>query len=61
MLIQDGLAAHAVPTLREVVATGEPLDHEANEQVPRAWGSSVREGYGQTATTAQVGGLPGPG
>jgi acetyl-CoA synthetase len=45
--------------LREVVAAGEPLNPEVIEQVRRAWGLTVRDGYGQTETTAQVGNTPG--
>jgi acetyl-CoA synthetase len=59
MLIQTDLAAHPVPTLREAVAAGEPLNPEVIEQVRRAWGITVRDGYGQTETTAQIGNSPG--
>jgi acetyl-CoA synthetase len=45
--------------LREVIAAGEPLNPEVIEQVRRAWGLTVRDGYGQTETTAQVGNTPG--
>jgi acetyl-CoA synthetase len=45
-------------TLREVVAAGEPLNPEVIEQVQRQWGLTVRDGYGQTETTAQVGNVP---
>ena len=48
----------AVP-LREVVAAGEPLNPEVIEQVRRAWGITIRDGYGQTETTAQIGNPPG--
>ena len=60
MLVQQDLAAWAgrIP-LREVVAAGEPLNPEVIEQVRRAWGLMVRDGYGQTETTAQVGNSPG--
>ena len=58
MLIQEDLAAHPVP-LREAVAAGEPLNPEVIEQVRRAWGITVRDGYGQTETTAQIGNPPG--
>jgi acetyl-CoA synthetase len=59
MLVQEDLAAHPVPTLREVVSTGDPLSSEVIEQVQRAWGRTVRDGYGQTETTAQIGNPPG--
>ena len=45
--------------LREVIAAGEPLNPEVIAQVQRAWGLTVRDGYGQTETTAQVGNTPG--
>jgi acetyl-CoA synthetase len=58
MLIQADLAAWRVP-LREAVGAGEPLNPEVIEQVRRAWGITVRDGYGQTETTAQIGNTPG--
>ncbi|OLF14739.1 AMP-binding protein [Actinophytocola xanthii] len=45
--------------LREAIAAGEPLNPEVIEQVRRAWGLTVRDGFGQTETTAQVGNTPG--
>jgi len=45
--------------LRELVAAGEPLNPEVIEQVRRAWGLIIRDGFGQTETTAQVGNTPG--
>ncbi len=59
MLIQADLAAANVSSLRECVGAGEPLNPEVIEQVRRAWGITVRDGYGQTETTAQVGNSPG--
>jgi acetyl-CoA synthetase len=59
MLIQADLAAADVHRLRECVAAGEPLNPEVIEQVRRAWRITVRDGYGQTETTAQVGNTPG--
>ncbi|MGY1823444.1 AMP-binding protein [Geodermatophilus sp. SYSU D00079] len=44
--------------LREVIGAGEPLNPEVIEQVRRAWGLTIRDGYGQTETTAQVGNTP---
>jgi acetyl-CoA synthetase len=58
MMIQEDLTAWRVP-LREAVAAGEPLNPEVIEQVRRAWGITVRDGYGQTETTAQIGNPPG--
>jgi len=59
MLIQSELATANVSALRECVAAGEPLNPEVIEQVRRAWGITVRDGFGQTETTALVGNTPG--
>jgi acetyl-CoA synthetase len=59
MLIQADLAGADVVHLRECVAAGEPLNPEVIEQVRRAWHITVRDGYGQTETTAQIGNTPG--
>ena len=45
--------------LREVLGAGEPLNPEVIEQVRRRWGLTIRDGYGQTETTAQIGNTPG--
>ncbi|RCV52291.1 AMP-binding protein [Marinitenerispora sediminis] len=58
MLVQADLGAWQVP-LREAVAAGEPLNPEVIEQVRRAWGITVRDGFGQTETAAQIGNPPG--
>jgi acetyl-CoA synthetase len=58
MLIQEDLGRWNVP-LREALAAGEPLNPEVIEQVRRHWGLTVRDGYGQTETTAQIGNTPG--
>ena len=58
MLIQEDLAAFPVK-LRELVGAGEPLNPEVIEQVRKGWGITVRDGYGQTETTCQVGNSPG--
>jgi acetyl-CoA synthetase len=58
MLIQADLRS-ARTQLREVVGAGEPLNPEVIEQVKRAWGLPLRDGYGQTETTAQIGNPPG--
>jgi len=59
MLLQADLGSAAVSSLRECVAAGEPLNPEVIEQVRKAWGITVRDGFGQTETTAQVGNTPG--
>ena len=45
--------------LREAIGAGEPLNPEVIEKVRRAWGLTIRDGFGQTETTAQVGNTPG--
>jgi acetyl-CoA synthetase len=58
MLVQEDLKAKPVH-LREAVSAGEPLNPEVIEQVQRAWNLTIRDGYGQTETTLQVGNMPG--
>ncbi|TAN24887.1 MAG: AMP-dependent synthetase [Actinomycetota bacterium] len=58
MLIQEDLATWQV-TIREAVSAGEPLNPEVIDQVQRSWHITVRDGYGQTETTAQIGNTPG--
>ncbi|MEV7540983.1 AMP-binding protein [Streptomyces sp. NPDC089915] len=58
MLIQSDLTALRRPP-REAVAAGEPLNPEVIERVKEAWGITIRDGFGQTETTLQVGNFPG--
>ncbi len=58
MLVQADLGSWRLP-LREVVGAGEPLNPEVIQRVQDAWGLTIRDGYGQTETTAQVGNSPG--
>jgi acetyl-CoA synthetase len=58
MLIQEDLKSWKT-ALREVLAAGEPLNPEVIEQVEKAWGLTIRDFYGQTETTTQVGNPPG--
>ena len=58
MLIQEDLRRWPVQ-LREAVSAGEPLNPEVIAQVRDAWGVGLRDGFGQTETTAQVGNPPG--
>jgi acetyl-CoA synthetase len=58
MLIQHDLKSWRTD-LREVCSAGEPLNPEVIEQVRAAWGLTIRDGYGQTETTAQIGNPPG--
>ncbi|MGE5088006.1 MAG: AMP-binding protein, partial [Candidatus Levyibacteriota bacterium] len=60
LLIQEDLAAfRGRLKLRELVGAGEPLNPEIIEQVKDAWGITLRDGYGQTETTALLGNSPG--
>ena len=58
MLIQQDLGAWRVH-LREAASAGEPLNPEVIERVRAAWGLTIRDGFGQTETTALVGNPPG--
>lgn len=51
-----GSCPHA---LRELVSAGEPLNPEVIDHVKKSWGLTIRDGYGQTETTAQIGNSPG--
>ena len=58
LFIQEKLADFKV-SLREVCGAGEPLNPEVIDQVQAAWGLTIRDGYGQTETTALAGNSPG--
>jgi acetyl-CoA synthetase len=58
LFIQENLAAFEV-SLREACGAGEPLNPEIIDQVHAAWGLTIRDGYGQTETTALAGNSPG--
>ncbi|MDX3090955.1 AMP-binding protein [Streptomyces sp. ME02-6978a] len=58
MLIQADLSQLRTRP-REAVAAGEPLNPEVIEQVRRAWGVTIRDGFGQTETAVQVSNSPG--
>jgi acetyl-CoA synthetase len=58
LFIQEKLATFPV-ALREVCGAGEPLNPEVIDQVRAAWGLTIRDGYGQTETTALAGNSPG--
>ena len=58
MLILEDLKQWPVP-LREAISAGEPLNPEVIEQVRAAWNLSIRDGFGQTETTAMIGNPPG--
>ncbi|MFE5734571.1 AMP-binding protein [Streptomyces sp. NPDC056528] len=58
-----GMAAHGLgprpALLREAVAAGEALEPSLIELVRAQWGLDLRDGYGQTETTGQIGNPPG--
>jgi acetyl-CoA synthetase len=58
MMIQEDLTKWK-PPLRELVGAGEPLNPEVIEQVERAWGIRIRDGFGQSESSCQVGNSPG--
>ncbi|MDQ4502502.1 AMP-binding protein [Sinomonas sp. ASV322] len=58
MLIQSDLTKLGAPP-RKVVSAGEPLNAEVIDQVKKAWGVTIRDGFGQTETTVQVANTPG--
>lgn len=58
LLIQQDLKAYDI-ALRDIVGAGEPLNPEVIDQVQTAWGLTIRDGFGQTETTAQIGNSPG--
>jgi len=58
MLIQEDLASWQVK-IKELISAGEPLNPEVIEQVKAAWGLTIRDGYGQTETSALIGNTPG--
>lgn len=58
MLIGEDLKAFP-HHLREAVSAGEPMNPEVISQVQKAWGLTLRDGYGQTETTCQIANSPG--
>lgn len=57
VLVTLDLAAYRTK-LREVVSAGEPLNPEIIAHVRSVWGLTVRDGYGQTESTAMAGTSP---
>jgi acetyl-CoA synthetase len=57
MLVTEQLAEYKTK-LREVVSAGEPLNPEVIDQVKAAWGITIRDGYGQTESTAMAANSP---
>lgn len=60
MLIQEDLAAfRGRLAIRELIGAGEPLNPEIIDRLKTAWGITIRDGFGQTETTAMIGNSPG--
>jgi len=58
MLIKADLSG-GPGSLREAIGAGEPLNPEVISQVQDKWGLTLRDGFGQTETTAVIGNVPG--
>jgi len=58
MLIQSELGAKP-RALAQILSAGEPLNPEVIGTVEREWGLGIRDGYGQTETTAIIANPPG--
>jgi acetyl-CoA synthetase len=58
MLIQADLTGLRTPP-QKVVGAGEPLNPEVIEQVEKAWGLKIRDGFGQTESSVQIANPPG--
>jgi acetyl-CoA synthetase len=58
LLLLENLKARQF-SLRELVSAGEPLNPEIIEKVRNGTGLTIREGFGQSESTLQVGFFPG--
>ncbi|MEV0672519.1 AMP-binding protein [Mycobacterium sp. NPDC050441] len=58
MLIQADLGERP-EGLREILGAGEPLNPDVIAQVEKAWGLTIRDGFGQTESSLLVGNTPG--
>ncbi|WP_414938845.1 AMP-binding protein [Amycolatopsis sp. cmx-11-51] len=58
MLIQADLTVLKTPP-GKVVGAGEPLNPEVIDQVEKAWGVTIRDGFGQTESSVQIANTPG--
>lgn len=60
MMIQEDLGAYKSRLkIRELIGAGEPLNPEIIDQIQSAWNITIRDGFGQTETTAEIGNTPG--
>lgn len=58
LLMQEDLRSSEVH-LRELIGAGEPMNPEVIARFQEAWGITLRDGFGQTETTCQIGNPPG--
>ncbi len=58
MLIQEDISKYNL-SLRSCCAAGEPLNPDVIDKWEKATGIAIRDGYGQTETTAMICNLPG--
>jgi acetyl-CoA synthetase len=58
MFVLEDLRSHPV-SLRETVSAGEPLNPQIIEKVHKAWGVTIRDGFGQTENVCLLGNFPG--
>lgn len=58
LLMQEDLNQVKVQ-LRELIGAGEPMNPEVISRFESAWGLTLRDGFGQTETTCQIGNPPG--
>ena len=58
MLAQADLSRLQKPPTK-LVAAGEPLNPEMIAQVEKAWGTTIRDGFGQTESSVQIANTPG--
>ncbi|QGU01148.1 Acetyl-coenzyme A synthetase [Corynebacterium kalinowskii] len=58
MLAQADLSRLKTPPVK-LVAAGEPLNPEMIATVERAWGTTIRDGFGQTESSLQIANTPG--
>ncbi|MEW6424010.1 MAG: AMP-binding protein [Bacillota bacterium] len=58
MMVLEDLSQYSFPTLRHCVGAGEPLNPEVIEVWKKAFGLTIRDGYGQTETVLLCGNFP---
>jgi len=57
-LLLEDLKSHMF-SLKQLVSAGEPLNPDVMQRIKKATGLTIREGFGQTETTLQIGFFPG--